>query len=87
MKVRIAGAGDAGAVAKGRLRLVRGAKQVGAARFSVAAGQTKQVRVKVARSARRAVARGKAVTATLSAKGPDSSGASIAARATVRLTR
>ncbi len=87
VKVRIAGAGDAGAVAKGRLRLLRGAKQVGAARFSVAAGQTKQVRVKVARSARRAVARGKAVTATLSAKGTDSSGASIAARAAVRLTR
>ena len=43
--------------------------------------------MKVARSARRAVARGKAVTATLSAKGTDSSGASIAARETVRLTR
>jgi murein tripeptide amidase MpaA len=85
--VRIAGAGDAGAVAKGRLRLATGGKQVGAARFSVRAGQTKKVSVKVATSARRAVARGTALKATLTAKGTDSSGASIAAHAAVRLTR
>ena len=87
VRVNVAGAGDAGAVAKGRLRLARGGKQVGAARFTVRAGQTKQVSVKLARSARLAVRRGAAVKATLTAKGTDSSGASIAARAAVRLTR
>ena len=80
MKVRIAGEGDAGAMATGRLRVVRGTKQYGAKRFSVRAGQTKTVKVKLRKSTRRALRSGKALRATLTAKGTDSSGASIAAR-------
>jgi hypothetical protein len=83
--VRIRGEGDAGAVAKGVLRVVRGKQQYGAKRFSVRAGQTKTVKVKLRRSTRKALRSGKALRATLTAKGTDTSGASIAARQAVRL--
>ena len=86
MKVRIRGEGDEGAVASGKLRVLRGKRQYGAKRFSVRAGQTRTVTVQLRKSARRALRRGKALKATLTAKGTDSSGASIAARQRVRLT-
>jgi murein tripeptide amidase MpaA len=86
VKVRIRGEGDEGAVASGKLRLVRGKTQYGAKRFSVRAGQTKTVTVKLRKSVRKALRRGKALKATLTATGTDSSGATIAARQKVRLT-
>jgi hypothetical protein len=87
VKVRVRGEGDDGAVARGKLRVVRAKKQVGAERFSVRAGQTATVAVKLRKSARKALRRGRTLKATLSAKGRDTSGASIAARQAVRLTR
>ena len=85
--MRIRGEGDAGATATGKLRVMRGKPQYGAKRFSVRAGETKTVKVKLRKSARQALRRGKALRATVTAKGTDSSGASIAARQVVRLKR
>jgi murein tripeptide amidase MpaA len=86
VKVRVRGEGNADAVASGKLRVVRGSKQYGAKRFSVRAGQTRTVMVKLRKSARTALRGGKTLRATLSARGTDSSGAAIAARQEVRLT-
>jgi murein tripeptide amidase MpaA len=86
VKVRVRGEGDDGAVVNGKLLLVRGKQQYGAKRFSVRAGQTTTVAVRLRKSARKAVRSGKTLKVTLAARGTDSSGASIAARRAVRLT-
>jgi hypothetical protein len=87
VKVRVAGEGDDGAVASGRVRILAGKVQYGARRFSVRAGDTRTVRVSLTGSARKALRRTGALKATLSASGTDSSGAAIAARQAVKLTR
>jgi murein tripeptide amidase MpaA len=85
VKVRLVGDGDDGAVARGKLRILRGKQQYGAKRFTVRAGQTKTVAVKLRKSVRKALRSGKTLRATLSARGTDSSGAAIAARQKVRI--
>jgi len=85
VKVRINGAGDDGATAGGSVRLAHGKRVYGAERFSVRAGETKTVSVKLRRSARSALRAGSTLKATVSANGTDSSGAAIAARQKVRI--
>ena len=70
------------------IRLMRGKTQYGAKRFSVRAGRPGvTVEVHLAKSARKALRRSRTLKATLSATGTDTSGAAIAARQAVKLTR
>ena len=85
VEVRLNAAGDDGATAAGKIRLVRGKRVYGAERFSVRAGATKTVAVTLRKSARSALRAGRTLKATLSAEGSDSSGAAIAAHQKVRI--
>jgi hypothetical protein len=84
-RVRVAIEGDAGASVAGRVKLARGKAVYGAKRFKGSAGQVISVDVQLSRKARRALARGKALNATVVATGADSAGATINARRSVRL--
>jgi hypothetical protein len=85
VRVRVAIEGDAGATVSGRIKLARGKAVYGAKRFTGAAGQVISVDVALRKAARRALARGKVLKATVVAKGADSAGATINARRSVRL--
>lgn len=76
VRVRVACTGDAGAACRGTLKLVRGKRTYGSKRFSVKAGRTATVKVKLRRKTRRA---------TVVITGTDSAGARINARQAVRL--
>ena len=88
MKVRVAGEGDDGAVAQGpdpahaREDPVR-RQALQRARRPDQDGQGRSL----AKSARKALRRSRTLKATLSATGTDTSGAAIAARQAVKLTR
>jgi hypothetical protein len=86
-RVRVAIEGDAGATVAGRVKLARGKAVYGAKKFKGTAGKTISVNVRLNKKARRALARGKALKATVVASGADSSGAAINARRSVRLAR
>ena len=82
MKVRVRCSGDAGARCAGNVRIFRRSRaQVAAVRtlgrrtFSIAAGRTQTVRVKLTRKTRRQVIRRRKLSATLRVAGTDSSGA------------
>jgi immune inhibitor InhA-like protein len=87
VKVRVRGEGDAGATVSGKVRVMRGKARYGAKRFTVRAGETKTVKVKLRKRALRALRGRKALKATITVKGTDSSGAAIAARQVVRIKR
>jgi len=87
VRVRVAIEGDAGATVSGRLRLARGKARYGSAAFKGAAGQLVGVDVRLNRAARKALARGRALKATLAASGADSAGTAINARQKVKLAQ
>ena len=87
LRVRVAVEGDAGAGVAGRLRVTRGKAVLGSARFKGTAGQLVTVNVGLTRAARKALAGGRRVSASLVASGADSGGAAIAARQKVTLAR
>jgi hypothetical protein len=87
VRVRVAIEGDAGATVAGRVKLARGKVTYGAKRFKGAAGQVVSVDVRLRKAARRVLARGKVLKATVVARGADSAGATINARRSVRLAR
>jgi murein tripeptide amidase MpaA len=84
-QVRLAIEGDAGASVAGRVKLARGKASYGSKRFKGAAGQVISVNVQLSKKARRVLARGKTLKATVVASGADGSGAAINARRAVRL--
>jgi hypothetical protein len=86
-RVRVAIEGDAGATVAGRVKLARGKASYGSKRFKGTAGQVLSVDVRLSKQARRMLARGKALKATVLATGADGSGAAINARRAVRLAR
>jgi hypothetical protein len=86
VRLRVNCAGDAGSSCKGTVRLKRGKKVFGSKAFTIAAGKTATVTVKLKKSAIKALRkskRGKKVSVRIS--GTDAAGAVIAARQTVRL--
>jgi hypothetical protein len=87
LRVRIAVDGAAGATAAGRLRLTTGNAVLGRAKFAGAAGEVVTAKVRLGRAARRTLAAGRALKATLVATGADSGGATISARRSVQLAR
>jgi hypothetical protein len=87
VRVRVAIDGAAGATMSGRVKLARGKRAYGSARFKGTAGQVVSVNVRLNRAARRVIASGKVLKATLTATGADSTGATVNARQRVRLAR
>jgi hypothetical protein len=79
VRVRVNCAGDAGAVCRGTVKLVRGKATYGSKAFAVKAGKTATVKVKLRKSARKASA------ATVVISGRDSSGAALRVRQSVKL--
>ncbi len=74
-----------GAKCSGRVRFARGTRTLGAKRFTMAAGQTRTVKVKLKKSAFKALKRAGTRKVTLAISGTDASAARFAAKQTVRL--
>jgi murein tripeptide amidase MpaA len=88
VRVRVLCAGDTGAKCKGTLRLRKGGKRYGTKTFTIAAGKTATLSVKLRKSAFRAVKRakrGKKVSLTL--RGADSAGRRFSVSRSVTLLR
>jgi hypothetical protein len=85
--VRVNCSGDAGAVCRGTVKVVRGKATYGAKQFAVKAGKTATVKVKLRKSAKAALKKAgkKAVKSTVVITGKNSEGARISARQAVRL--
>jgi murein tripeptide amidase MpaA len=86
VKVRMACEGDAGARCMGKVQLLRKSTKVwGSKRFSMAAGKTKTVKVKLRKSAFKALKRKGSQRLTVKVTGKDTSGAAFTARKKVRV--
>ena len=85
VKVRVSCAGDAGATCKGKAQLLRKGKAWGGKRFTIAAGTTKTVAIKLKKSAFKALKRKGSQKLTLKVTGKDSASAAFAASKTVRV--
>ena len=86
--MRVACTGDAGATCSGKVRLKRGKKAYGSKSFRIPAGKTATVRVKLRKSARKAVNRSrKGKTVQLTVRGTDSAGQPISVTRSVKLLR
>jgi hypothetical protein len=85
--VRVNCAGDAGAVCRGTVKLMRGKTSYGSKKFAVKAGKTATVKVKLRKKAKAALRKAgkKAVKSTVVITGADSSGRRINVRQAVRL--
>ena len=84
VKVRVACEGDAGATCKGKAQLLRGRKAWGGKRFSMAAGQTRTVAIKLKKSAFKKLKRKGKQKLTLKVTGTDAT-AAFTVRQTVRV--
>ena len=80
-------AGDAGATCKGKAQLLRKGKAWGGKKFTIAAGQTKTVKIKLKKSAFKALKRKGKQKLTLKVTGTDSAAAAFTARKTVKCSR
>ncbi len=88
VRVRVACTGDAGATCSGTLKLERRGKSLGSKRFTLAAGATAKVVVKLKKSAFKKVKRKRhGLKANLILSGTDSSGAQFGSSKSVRLLR
>ena len=88
VRVRVACAGDAGATCEGKAKLKRRGKMLGSKRFTIAAGKTTKVVVKLRKSAFKKVKRSQhGLKAKLSVNGTDSSGAQFGSKKSVKLLR
>jgi hypothetical protein len=86
VKVRLSCTGDTGARCTGKVRFKRRGKTLGSKAFSIRAGRSATVTVKLKKAAFRKVKKTKrGIEATLSVTGTDTAGAKISARKTVRL--
>jgi hypothetical protein len=85
--VRLSCAGDAGARCAGKVKLARRGKTAGSKQFSIRAGKTAKVAVKLSKKVRKQIKRAgdRGLKATLRVSGTDTSGAKISSRKTVRL--
>ena len=88
VKVRLSCLGDGGARCTGKVRFKKRGKTLGSKAFSIAAGRSATVRVKLKKAALKKVKRTRrGIKATLSVVGTDTSGAKFTARKDVRLLR
>ena len=85
VKVRVSCAGDAGATCKGKAQLLRKGKAWGGKKFTIAAGQTKTVKIKLKKSAFKVLKRKGKQKLTLKVTGTDSAAAAFTARKTVKV--
>jgi hypothetical protein len=85
VKVRVSCAGDAGATCKGKAQLLRKGKAWGGKKFTIAAGQTKTVKIKLKKSAFKALKRKGKQKLTLKVTGTDSAAAAFTVRRTVKV--
>jgi murein tripeptide amidase MpaA len=83
VSVRVACAGDAGAVCRGTARLVRGKATYGSKRFAVKAGKTATVKIAVRKKARAEITKRRTYAVVVSGK--DSAGTTLRARQSVKL--
>ena len=84
--VRLTCAGDTGARCSGNVRLTRRGKTAGSKQFSIRAGRTASIKVKVSKKVRKRVKRSeRGLQLSLRVSGTDTSGARISARKTIRL--
>jgi murein tripeptide amidase MpaA len=84
--LRLRCAGETGARCSGTVRLVRRGKTAGSKRFSIRAGRTATIKVKVSKQVRKRAKRSKrGLEVSLRVSGTDTSGAKISARKTIRL--
>ena len=72
---------------KGTLRLRRNGKTLGKKAFSIDAGQSKRLTVKLSKSAKRMLTKKGSLRVRLSVQGVDASGSSINASRRIRLAR
>jgi Zinc carboxypeptidase len=86
-KVKVSLACTSDTTCKGRVRLLRNGKTLGKKAFSIDAGQSKRLSVKLSRSARRMLAKKGSLRVRLSVQGADASGGSINASRRIRLAR
>jgi hypothetical protein len=88
VRVRVACVGDAGAFCKGTVRLKRAGRRYGTKAFTIAAGKTATVRVKLRKSAFKTVKRAKrGKKVRLTVRGADSAGARFSVSRSVTLLR
>jgi hypothetical protein len=87
VRIRLTCVGDTGARCAGKVRVARRGKIAGSKKFSIRAGRTASVAVKLSKKVRKQVKRSgkRGLKATLRVAGTDTSGAKISARKTVRL--
>jgi zinc carboxypeptidase/immune inhibitor InhA-like protein len=85
VKVRLGCTSDT--ACKGRLRLLRNGKTLGKKAFSIDAGKSKRLTVKLSKSAKRMLASKGSLRVRLSVQGADASGGSINASRRIRLAR
>jgi len=84
--VRLTCAGDTGARCSGTVRVVRRGKTAGSKRFSIRAGRTATIKVKVSKKVRKRAKRSdRGLVLSLRVSGTDTSGARISAHKTIRL--
>jgi murein tripeptide amidase MpaA len=83
--VRINCSGDRGTRCKGKLRLKRRGKLLGAKKYSIAAGKTKTVTVKLKRAAFKQLKRKRSLKVTLRVSGKDGAGQKYASSKRVKL--
>ena len=77
--------GDAGATCTGKAKLLRKGKKWGGKKFTIAAGRTKTVKIKLKKSAFRVLKRKGKQKLTLKVTGTDSAAAAFTARKTVKV--
>ena len=85
MKVRVQCTGDTGATCKGRVRIKAKGKTLGSKRFTIAAGKSRSVVVKLKKASFKKLVRTRTRKVTLRLSGQDSAGARIAAKRSVIL--
>jgi hypothetical protein len=85
VKVRVINTSDA--TSKGIVRLLRNGKTLGKKRFTLGAGKSRTLTVKLSRSARKMLAQKGSLRVRLSVQGKDASGGSINASRRLRLAR
>ena len=89
MAVRVNCAGDAGAVCRGTVKIMRGKASYGSKKFAVKAGKTATVKVSLRKNAKSALKKAgkKAIKTTVVITGTDSAGQRINVRQAVKLKR
>ncbi len=85
VKVRVQCTGDTGATCKGRVRIKAKGKTLGSKRFTIAAGKSRSVVVKLKKASFKKLVRTRTRKVTLRLSGQDSAGARIAAKRSVIL--